>query len=96
MQVRSSRSLNSPSRRSGTGIASALKAAAIAAFLVAAVTPALAQEASSEFSPVVEPVSTVAVKKPASANVRITTVPAARRWLCSTSTPPSIFGMNVP
>ncbi len=40
--------------------------------------------------------SRVAVSRPASTSVRITTVPAASRWLCSTSTPPSIFGMNVP
>ena len=40
--------------------------------------------------------SRVAVSRPASTSVRITTVPAARRWLCSTSTPPSILGMNVP
>ena len=32
----------------------------------------------------------------ASASVRITTVPAARRWLCSTSTPPSILGISDP
>ena len=37
-----------------------------------------------------------AVSIVASASVRITTVPAARRWLCSTSTPPSIFGIIVP
>jgi hypothetical protein len=29
-------------------------------------------------------------------SVRITTVPAASRWLCSTATPPSILGTNVP
>ena len=40
--------------------------------------------------------SRAAVSRPASASVRITTVPAASRWLCSTSTPPSIFGMKVP
>ncbi len=31
-----------------------------------------------------------------STSVRIITVPAASRWLCSTSTPPSIFGIIVP
>ena len=32
----------------------------------------------------------------ARSSVRTTTVPAARRWLCSMATPPSIFGIIVP
>ena len=38
----------------------------------------------------------LAVSIAASASVKMVTVPAARRWLCSIRTPPSIFGISEP
>ena len=64
MQVSLPSHLSLSSRRFGKGIAAAFKTGAIAAFLVATFTPALAQQESSDGAFPREPISVVAVKKP--------------------------------